>query len=254
MGLGSNGKVLQRINSSCRRIVWLSVFILSSLYGAQSWALDPDQFQKQNAFDGMELEDLMGLSISSLSKHQEPVSKAAAAVFVLTGEEIRRSPVTTLVEALRLIPGLNVQRINNTQFYVSIRGFNGPFPRNLLVMVDGRSIYNPLYAGVYWEQRDLPLSIIDRIEVVRGPGGAIWGSNALNGIVNIITKSSNLQQDTEVLVQASDREQQLTAVTGGGKIALDKVSTWRFFADKHQYSRSDTGDDVNDQGQMTRVG
>ena len=246
--------MLQRINSSCRRIVLLSVFIVSSFCGSQSWALDPDQFQKQNAFDGMELEDLMGLSISSLSKYKEPVSKAAAAVFVLTAEEIRRSPVTTLIEALRLIPGVNVERINNGQFHVSIRGFNGSFQRHLLVMVDGRSIYSSVYAGVFWQQRDLPLSIIDRIEVVRGPGGAIWGANALNGVINIITKSSKLQQSTEIMVQASSREQQLTAVTGGGEIGSEKIATWRAFADEHRYDQSKNRKEVKDQGQMRRAG
>jgi len=254
VGLGNNVKVLQRINSSCRRIVWLSVCILSSFCGSHSWALDPDQFQKQSAFDGMELEDLMGLSISSLSKHREPVSKAAAAVFVLTGEEIRRSPVTNLIEALRLIPGLNIQRINNTEFYVTIRGLNGPFPHHLLVMIDGRSIYNPQYAGVYWDQRDLPLAIIDRIEVVRGPGGAIWGSNALNGVINIITKSSNLQQGTEVLLQAGASEQQLTAISGGGTVSAEKTAMWRFFADDHRYADTASGDGIRDQGRMSRVG
>lgn len=232
------------------RLIALAFFILASTGG---WAVEPDQFQQQSAYDGMEIEDLMGLSISSLSKHQEPVSKAAAAVFVLTSEDIRKAPVTTLVEVLRLIPGINVQRINNTTFNVSIRGLNGPFPKHLLVMVDGRSIYNPLYAGVYWEQRDLPLSTIDRIEVVRGPGGAVWGSNALNGVINIITKPSGLQQGGELLAQASGRESQATVVVGGGvNDGLKKSATWRLFADDHQYRQSD--DVTDDSGVNRRLG
>ncbi|OUS29952.1 hypothetical protein A9Q99_07795 [Gammaproteobacteria bacterium 45_16_T64] len=217
-------------------------------------ALEPDQFKQQEAYEGMELEDLMALSISSLSKHQESVSEAAAAVYVLTAQDIQRAPVTTLVEVLRLIPGLNVQRINNTQFNVSIRGFNGSFPRHLLVMIDGRSIYNPLYAGVYWEQRDIPLSIIDRIEVVRGPGGAVWGSNALNGVINIITKSSAIQQGAELVLQGSHREQQGTLVTGSGVKSTDKGATWRLFADEHVYSESSQSDEYDDSGRTRRVG
>lgn len=241
-------RVRSVVNSLC---VWgarLTILMLST----GSWALEPDQFQQQSAYDGMEIEDLMGLSISSLSKHQEPVSRAAAAVYVLTSEDIRRSPVTTLIEALRLIPGLNVQRINNTQFNVSIRGLNGSFPKHLLVMVDGRSIYNPLYAGVYWEQRDLPLSIIDRIEVVRGPGGAVWGSNALNGVINIITKPSNLQRGGELITQGSSLERQATAVLGGGIGNSQKSSSWRFFVDEHHYQQSDKV--IDDSGHTRRIG
>ena len=128
-----------RINTITSQLGWGLLLIFSAI-SVNSWGLESAQFQQESAYDGMEIEDLMGLSITSLSKHQEPVSKAAAAVFVLTSEDIRRSPVTSLVEALRLIPGLNVQRINNTRFNVSIRGLNGPFPKHLLVMVDGRSV------------------------------------------------------------------------------------------------------------------
>ena len=227
-----------RINTITSQLGWAGLLFFS-LISVKSWGLESAQFQQESAYNGMEIEDLMGLSITSLSKHQEPVSKAAAAVFVLTSEDIRRSPVTSLIEALRLIPGLNVQRINNTRFNVSIRGLNGPFPKHLLVMVDGRSIYNPLYAGVYWEQRDVPLSIIDRIEVVRGPGGAVWGSNALNGVINIITKPSSLQQGGLLTTHGSPREKQATVVVGGDGGTLQKNTTWRLFADEHRYKRSD---------------
>ncbi len=238
-----------RINIFTSQLGWGLLLIFSAI-SVNSWGLESTQFKQERAYDGMEIEDLMGLSITSLSKHQEPVSKAAAAVFVLTSEDIRRSPVTSLVEALRLIPGLNVQRINNTQFNVSIRGLNGPFPKHLLVMVDGRSIYNPLYAGVYWEQRDIPLSIIDRIEVVRGPGGAVWGSNALNGVINIITKSSALQQGDTLTSQVSSREKQATVIVGGDGDDLQKSITWRLFADEHRYERSDEYGYENGYGQL----
>ncbi len=238
-----------RINTMTLQLSW-GLLLIFSLMSVKSWGLESAQFQQESAYDGMEIEDLMALSITSLSKHQEPVSKAAAAVFVLTSEDIRRSPVTSLIEALRLIPGLNVQRINNTRFNVSIRGLNGPFPKHLLVMVDGRSIYNPLYAGVYWEQRDIPLSIIDRIEVVRGPGGAVWGSNALNGVINIITKSSALQQRGTLTTHISPREKQATVVVGGEGNDLQKSTTWRLFADEHRYERSDEYGYENSYGQL----
>ncbi|OUR87396.1 hypothetical protein A9Q81_25785 [Gammaproteobacteria bacterium 42_54_T18] len=238
-----------RINTITSQIGWGLLFIFS-LMSVKSWGLESAQFQQESAYDGMEIEDLMGLSITSLSKHQEPVSKAAAAVFVLTSEDIRRSPVTSLIEALRLIPGLNVQRINNTRFNVSIRGLNGPFPKHLLVMVDGRSVYNPLYAGVYWEQRDIPLSIIDRIEVVRGPGGAVWGSNALNGVINIITKPSALQQGGKLTTYISSREKQAIVTVGGEDSDSQKSTTWRLFADEHRYERSDKIGYENSYGQF----
>lgn len=138
----------------------------------------------------MSIEDLFNSYITSVSKRAENQFKAAAAVYVITGEDIRRSGATSLPEALRMAPGLHVARMNANHWAVSARGFNGRFANKLLVLVDGRSIYNHLFSGVWWELQDVVLEDVERIEVIRGPGAAIWGSNAVNGVINIITRSA----------------------------------------------------------------
>ncbi|GAB6043159.1 TonB-dependent receptor plug domain-containing protein [Endothiovibrio diazotrophicus] len=134
------------------------------------------------------LEELMEVRVTSLAKKPQSLRESAAAVQVIDAEEIRRSGFTELPELLRLVPGVQVARINANQWAISARGFNGRFANKLLVLVDGRSVYSPIYSGVYWDTLDLPLEEIERIEVIRGPGGALWGANAVNGVINIITR------------------------------------------------------------------
>lgn len=143
-----------------------------------------------HAFDvrRLTIEELMELNIYSAARRDESVRASSAAVYVLTGEDIRRSRVTSVPEALRLVPGVQVARVDANKWAVSIRGFNNRAANKLQVLVDGRSIYDPLFSGVLWESRDIALEIIDRIEVIRGPGGTLWGANAVNGVINIITK------------------------------------------------------------------
>src|SRR5206468_5555146 len=121
----------------------------------------------------------------------EALSRAPAAVYVITSEEIRRSGVTNLAEALRLAPNLEVARVNSQQYAISARGLNSVNASNkLLVLIDGRSVYTPFFSSVFWDQQDMMLDDIERIEVIAGPGGTLWGSNAMNGVVNVITKSA----------------------------------------------------------------
>lgn len=134
------------------------------------------------------LEDLMNLTVTSVSRKSQRVSDAAAAVFVITQEDIRRSGVTSIAEALRLVPGLDVARIDANKWAVSSRGSNGRFASKMLVLFDGRTVYTPLFSGVFWDRQDTVLEDIDRIEVIRGPGAALWGANAVNGVINIITR------------------------------------------------------------------
>jgi outer membrane cobalamin receptor len=136
------------------------------------------------------LEDLLQVEITSASRKEQKVNETAAAVYVLTHEEIVRSGMTTLPGLLRLVPGVDIGRANANDWAVSVRGFNSLYANKLLVMIDGRTIYNPLFGGVFWNAEDLMLEDIERIEVIRGPGGAIWGVNAVNGVINVITKKS----------------------------------------------------------------
>jgi iron complex outermembrane recepter protein len=136
----------------------------------------------------MSIEDLMNIEITSASRKEQRAVDVAAAVFVITHEDIRRSGMTTLPDLLRLAPGVEVAQINSNKWAVSVRGFNGLRANKLLVLVDGRSVYNRIFSGVTWDTEDLALDDIDRIEVIRGPGAALWGANAVNGVINIITK------------------------------------------------------------------
>jgi len=134
------------------------------------------------------LEFLMDIEVTSVSKKEEKLFQTAAAVYVITQEEIRRSGLTSIPELLRLAPGIQVARIDGTKWAISARGFNGRLANKLLVLIDGRSVYSPETSGVYWEVQDLLLEDIERIEIIRGPGGTLWGANAVNGVINIITK------------------------------------------------------------------
>jgi iron complex outermembrane receptor protein len=138
----------------------------------------------------LSLEELGNVKVTTATKEPEQVWNTAAAIYVITQEDIRRSGATTIPEALRLAPGVEVARIDSDHWAVGVRGFGGEFSKSLLVLIDGRSVYSPLFAGVYWQVQDTLLEDIDRIEVIRGPGGTIWGSNAVNGVINIITKSA----------------------------------------------------------------
>nr|WP_222528223.1 TonB-dependent receptor [Azospirillum sp. 412522] len=143
----------------------------------------------------LSIEELGSIKVTSISKRPEPLSDAAAAVFVITAEDIRRSGATSLPEALRLAPNLEVARLNAAAYTVTARGFNSPESANKLqVMVDGRSVYSPVASTVFWEAVNVPLSEIERIEVVSGPGGTLWGANAVNGVVNVITKPATDSQ------------------------------------------------------------
>lgn len=143
----------------------------------------------QNTLD-LSLEELMQIIVTSASKKAQSLAETAAAAFVIKAEDIRRSGATNIPEALRLAPGVQVAAIGHNRWSVSIRGFNSRFANKLLVLVDGRAIYSPAFSGVFWEHNDIPLNNIERIEVIRGPGGSLWGANAVNGIINIITRSA----------------------------------------------------------------
>lgn len=171
-------------NSLCRTLL---LGTLAATSCASAYAIEED------AWPELSLGDLMKVGVESASRKSQAVSNTAAAVFVISAADIRRSGALTIPEVLQLAPGVEVARLSNNKFAVSIRGFNGRMANKLLVLVDGRSIYSSLYGGVIWEAENLPLEEINRIEVIRGSAGQAWGSNAVNGVVNIITKRS---QDT----------------------------------------------------------
>lgn len=145
-------------------------------------------------FADYSLEQLSDIVVTSVSRQDEALARAPASVFVIGGAEIRRAGATTLPEALRLAPNLQVARINAWSYAISARGFLSQQSNKLLVMVDGRSVYSPLFSGVFWEMQDVAMDDVERIEVVSGPGGTAWGTNAVNGVINIITRSAAATQ------------------------------------------------------------
>ena len=164
------------------------------------------------------LEELMDLPVSTASRAPERTIDVPAAVHVITADDIRRSGATSLAEVLRLAPGLQVARIDSARYAVGVRGFADRLARSMLVLIDGRAVYSPLFAGTYWEVQDTMLEDIDRIEVIRGPGGTLWGANAVNGIINIITKSARDTQGPLVAATLGSETSGPGAVRYGGSL------------------------------------
>ena len=136
------------------------------------------------------LEDLMNIRVTSVAKTEQMLSRTASAVFVITPEDIRRSGATNIPDLLRMVPGVDVAQINANTWAISARGLNDRFSNELLVLLDGRNVYSPTFGGVFWDVLDIPLEDIERIEVIRGTGATIWGANAVNGVINIITRKA----------------------------------------------------------------
>jgi iron complex outermembrane receptor protein len=164
----------------------------------------------------LSLEQLGNVEVTTASKEPEQVWRTPAAIYVITQEDIRRSGATSIPEVLRLAPGLEVARTDSDHWAVGVRGFGGQFSKSLLVLIDGRSVYSPLFAGVYWQVQDTLLEDIERIEVIRGPGGTIWGANAVNGVINIITKSTKDTHGTLVSMGGGNVDQGIGEVRMGG--------------------------------------
>ncbi len=200
------------------------------------------------------LEDLADIQVSIASRGAHALKDTAAAVYVITHEDIARSPADSVAELLRDAPGLNVARIDANTWAVSIRGFNGRYANKLLVLVDGRSVYTPLFSGVFWILRDMPLEDIDRIEVIRGPGASVWGANAVNGVINIITRSSEDTRGNLVSVAGGDPQTLRVGLRHGGSI--DSDSDYRVWAQlrAHRKGVYDDGREANDSGRDGRLG
>lgn len=189
--------------------------------------------------------------IFSLSKKKENAFDAPSATYVLSSEEIRRSGATSIPESLRLVPGLQVARIDGNKWAISARGFNGQFSNKLLVMIDGRIIYTPVFSGVLWDVQDYVMEDIDRIEVVKGPGGTIWGANAVNGVINIITKNAAQTQGAYVSQIIGNQDKSITEVRYGGETA--SKDSYRLYAKRisrgalDKYNTKTSNDDTNNQ-------
>lgn len=167
---------------------------------------------------GTTIEQLMNIPVTTVSRQQVDLQTTPAAVFVLNRDDLRRSQVTSIPDALRLVPGVQVASIDANKWAVSIRGFNSRAANKLLVLIDGRSIYDPLFGGVFWEARNVPIEEIERIEVIRGPGGTLWGTNAVNGVINIITRRSKDTLGARAVVGVGTEERSSVNVRYGWQL------------------------------------
>src|SRR5213080_1357800 len=178
------------------------------------FAQQPDSSLSAEALKKLSIEQLMNLQVTSVSKRPERLSQTASAIQVITQEDIRRSGASSLAEALRLATNLQVAQVDSRQWAISARGFNSTTANKLLVLIDGRTVYTPLYSGVFWDVQDVPLADVDRIEVISGPGATLWGANAVNGVINVITRNS--------------RDSQGLLVSGGGGTELRGFGNARY--------------------------
>lgn len=194
----------------------------------------------ETSFIDLPLEELGKLEVAAVSRKAQKLSDMPAAVTVLSAEDIRRSGARSIPEALREVPGVNVAQIGSARWAVGVRGAQGRFANKLLVQVDGRSIYNPLFSGVFWEAQDILIEDVERIEVVRGPGASLWGANAVNGVINIVTRKATATRGGQVSVGADSQGGVTTAVRQG--VELEGIGAMRVFAKGRDLGRSDTMD------------
>lgn len=221
--------------------------------GAPAWATasvatgsDDSSSGSSDDIFALGLEDLMNTRVVTASKSKERAFNVPAAITVITNEDLRRSAATTVAEALRMVPGVHVAQYSTGAWSVASRGFGDQFANKLLVMVDGRSVYTPTFSGVYWENLNMPMEDIDRIEVIRGPGATIWGANAVNGVINIVTKEAKYTQDAYVSAGAGNLERAFAEGRVGGELGdYGHYRMYSRYLDRESYDNKTTGIEEN---------
>ena len=253
--MGCRADLLGGLRIRCLLIKWGCVLFGFAL-AAQGLAVELNEQDKEPSVAELKeltLEEMVEIKVTSVARSPEPMKQAPAAITVITGDDIRRSGATTIPDALRLAPGVEVAR-EGSFWDITVRGFNDTFANKLLVLMDGRLIYTPLFSGVFWGIQDTMLEDIDRIEVIRGPGGTLWGANAVNGVINIYTKSA--------------KETQGLLITGGGgseEIGFAGIRYGTQFKDgaylrvygkyfNRDDSKQPSGEDAADRWQFARSG
>lgn len=186
----------------------LGLLLATGFAWGEGLIAEPLDHGKGDDLSALSLEQLTNMEVSSVARRDQQLYKSPAAVFVITQEDIRRSGASNIPELLRIVPGVQVAQVEADKWAVSIRGFNGIFADKMLVMIDGRSVYTPIYSGVFWDQNSVLIEDIERIEVIRGPGATMWGANAVNGVLNVITKKAATTLGTQVVVSEGSSERQ----------------------------------------------
>ncbi len=202
----------------------------------------------------LSIEELMKIEVTTVSRRAQKLTEVAAAVFVITQNDIRRSGVTNIPDALKMALGVQVERIDTNKWAVSIRGFNGRFANKLQVLIDGRSVYSPLFSGTLWEHQDTLMEDIERIEVIRSPAATVWEANAVNGVINIITKKAADTQGTLLTAGGGTFEHGFMGARYGGKI--NDETPFRIYAKgfTRDHTQTLSGQSANDQWHSARGG
>ncbi len=216
----------------------LSSFLIVSLV--------TDAYANQDELMELSVEDLLNVEVISVSKKAKSLNDSPAAIYVISQDDIKRIGATSIPEALRLAPGLDVARIDSNKWAITSRGFNSRFANKLLVLIDGRNTYTRSFAGVYWENQDVMLEDVERIEVIRGPGATLWGANAVNGVINIITKHSSDTQGGLVAAGGGTEEQAFGAFRYGGEINEDTTARAYLKGFKRDENTHETGGEAGD--------
>jgi iron complex outermembrane receptor protein len=232
-------------------VVLTCIVLLCGLYATV--LADEPQAAPTLDLSEMSLQDLMNIQVTSVNRMSERLSDSAA-IFVITQDDIRRSGLTSIPDLLRMVPGMDVAQINGSNWAVSARGFNSRFSTKLLVLIDGRSVYTPLYGGVWWDVQDMLFEDIDRIEVIRGPGAAMWGANAVNGIINIITKKPSDTQGTVTPMMAGTLDKDMVGIRNGGH--LGSSGSYRIYGKQTKQAGfvDSAGDGTGDNWEQVRSG
>ena len=199
------------------------------MWAATAWA-------EEAPLVDLALEDLARLEVATVSRKAQKLSETSAAVTVLTAEDIRRSGARSVPEALREVPGVSVTQIGAGRWAVGVRGYAGRFSNKLLVLIDGRSVYSPLFSGVFWEALDVMLEDVERIEVVRGPGASLWGANAVNGVINIVTRKATASRGGLLSMRLDNQGHPAVAVRQG--VELGGAGALRVFAKGNELAES----------------
>ncbi len=221
----------------------ITVFLLLVLLLAGNSLASSQTESNPLALKHLSLEDLVNLEVVSASKKVEKLTETDAAIFVITGDQLRRSGFTSLPEALRMVPGLQVAKIDANEWAITSRGFVGTFANKLLVLIDGRSVYTPLFSGVYWDIQNLLLEDVDRIEVIRGPGATLWGANAVNGVINIITKNAKDTQGGLLHTEGGSANYGLASFRFGHTIGGNYF--WRLCGKFDRWDNTEFNDEVD---------
>jgi len=205
----------------------------------------PQQSNSASRLKDLNLEELGNIEVTTYSKTPTDLWATPAAVFVITNDDIGRSGATSIADVLRLAPGVEVGRLSSTTWAVGIRGLQSNFSKSVLVLIDGRNVYTPLFAGVYWDVQDMPLDNIDHIEVIRGPGGTVWGPNAANGVINIITKTARETQGVMISALAGTEDRTIDDLQyGSGSKNFSYRLLGRGFEREHEYHSDGIDDDT----------